>query len=59
MDRKSEEYFDHDMFTPHIIKSDEQKFLKMMGSIVVPGVHVVKVQLDKHFQAMFDKQRMR
>jgi small nuclear ribonucleoprotein (snRNP)-like protein len=56
VDRQAEEYFDHDMFTPHIIKNSAQnKVLRMAGNIVVPGKHVVKVCLDNKFQALFDR----
>ena len=59
IDRDATEYFDHDMFTPHLVKSDHRKILKMMGSIVIPGQHVKKIMLDSKFQALFDLQRKR
>ncbi len=59
IDRDAEEYFDHDMFTPHLIKSENRKILKMMGSIVVPGQHVKRIMLDSKFQALFNQQRKR
>ena len=51
VDRTSEDYFDHDMYTPHILRCgpEQKKALKMQGSIVIPGHHVVKVCLDHRF----------
>ena len=45
VDRDSEDYFDHDMFTPHIIKSpiEQRKILKMAGSLVIPGKHIARI----------------
>lgn len=37
----------------------QDKVLKMMGSIVVPGNHVVSIGLDRKFQAIFDESRRR
>ena len=37
----------------------QDKVLKMMGSIVVPGSHVVRIGLDRKFQAIFDESRKR
>ena len=31
----------------------------MAGSIVVPGKHVQKIQLDKKFQALYDEHTVR
>ena len=31
----------------------------MVGNIVVPGQHVVKIQLDKKFQAAYDEHTVR
>ena len=37
----------------------QDKVLKMMGSIVVPGNHVVRIGSDRKFQAIFDESRKR
>ena len=33
--------------------------LKFAGNIVIPGKHVVRIQLDHRFQSLFDKHRQR
>ena len=53
-DKEDEHYFEHQLLTPHLVKpalAEQRFFLKMVGNIVVPGRHVVKIQLDKNFQA--------
>ena len=52
VDRESEHYLEHQLLTPELLKRcpDNQRFIfKMVGNIVVPGKHVVKIQLDKRF----------
>lgn len=53
IDRTDPDYFDHELFTPHLIKAPEYEkqpqVLKVVGNIVIPGKHVVKIQLDHRF----------
>jgi hypothetical protein len=47
IDREAPEYFDHELFTPQLIKTPEyqkyNKILKYVGNIVIPGKHVIKI----------------
>ncbi len=47
IDRQSPDYFDHELFTPYLIKvenyQEESKVFKYAGNIVVPWRHVTKV----------------
>lgn len=47
LDREAEDYFDHDLFTKHLIKNqnyeNERYVFKYVGNIVVAGKHVTKV----------------
>ena len=47
LDREAEDYFDHDLFTKHLIKNmnyeNERFVLKYVGNVVVAGKHVTKV----------------
>ena len=43
IDKDDPSYFEHDLFTPHIIKNQARKVFKYAGNIVVPGKHVVRV----------------
>ena len=57
-DKEDEHYIEHELLTCHLIKesvADQRYFLKMMGNLVVPGHHVVKIQLDRKFQAQYDE----
>jgi len=33
----------------------QRLYLKLVGNIVIPGRHLVKIQLDKKFQALYDE----
>ena len=58
IDKEDEHYIHHDILTCTMLKqsvTDQRLFLKSVGSIVVPGHHVVKIQLDKKFQAEYDE----
>ena len=50
IDREAPDYFEHELFTPYLIKAenyqDQAKVFKYVGNIVVPWRHVVKVSLD-------------
>ena len=62
IDKADEHYIDHELLTPHILNKtapDQQKVFKLVGNIVVPGKHVVKIQLDKKFQAAYDEHTVR
>ena len=56
IDKEAPEYFDHDLYTPYLIKNNDEskrKVLKYMGNIVIPGKHVKKILLDKRFEKIF------
>ena len=57
IDREEPEYFDHELFTPHLIKvpnyQEHSKVLKYVGNIVVQGKDVTKIQLDKKFEKIY------
>ena len=58
MDKEDEHYIHHDVLTCAMLRPsvlDQRMFLKSVGCIVVPGQHVVKIQLDKKFQAEYDE----
>ena len=59
LDREAEDYFDHDLFTKHLIKNqnyeNERYVFKYVGNIVVAGKHVTKVQIDHKFNKIFDE----
>ena len=47
IDRTHPNYFDHDLFSPHLIRIpnhyEHDQVLKLVGNIVVPGKHVLKI----------------
>ena len=48
--------------TPAILQCSppgQRHILKLMGNIVVPGKQIVKISLDKKFQAEYDKHTVR
>lgn len=49
-------FLHHDLITPHILKhnQDKSKTLKLIGSVVIPKKYVVKIQLDRRFQRLYD-----
>lgn len=63
IDRQDPHYFDHDLFTPHLIRipnfQDHPQVMKLVGTIVVPGKHVVKIQLDHKFEALYQEKYQR
>lgn len=52
-------YFDHDLFTPHLLRLPnwkEQRFiLKYVGNVVIPGKHVKTIKLDKEMQGIYEE----
>ena len=51
-DREDEHYIEHELLTCHMLSktpANQRYFLKLVGNIVVPGRHVVKIQLDKKY----------
>ena len=56
LDKNAPEYFEHDLYTPHLIKNnnpEEKKALKYVGNVVIPGKHVKKILLDNRFERIF------
>ena len=50
IDKEDETYFEHELLTPHILAKcptgtdpNQRYFLKLVGNIVVPGKHLVKI----------------
>ncbi len=60
LDRSAPDYVDHELYTPYLIKNtdeSQEKVLRYIGNVVVPGRHVVKILLDNGFEAIY-KQKM-
>lgn len=59
LDREAPDYFDHDLFTPHLLKvkdyENHRYVLKYIGNIVVAGKHVNKIELDHKFEKLFQE----
>jgi len=58
IDKTAPEYFEHELFTPHLIKNntpEKKKVMKYVGNVVIPGKHVVKILLDKRFEDLYQK----
>lgn len=60
LDREAPEYFDHDLFTPHLLRvkgdyHEHRYVLKYVGNIVVAGKHVNKIELDHKFEKMYQE----
>lgn len=46
IDKTAEEYFEHDLYTEHLLKNqdpNQKKVLKLIGNVVIPGKHVLKI----------------
>ena len=56
IDKHDPFFFHHDLITPHLLRynHDKPRTLKLVGSVVIPRVHVVRIQLDKKFQRLYD-----
>lgn len=52
-------YFDHDLFTPHLLRftnwKDQRFILKYVGNVAIPGKHVKTIKLDKDMQAVYEE----
>jgi small nuclear ribonucleoprotein (snRNP)-like protein len=62
IDRANDPTFqEHELLTPHLLQHAysmekyQSKILKAVGSIVITRKHIVKVQLDKKFQRLYDQ----
>ena len=51
-DREDGTFIEHELLIPHMLQKtpkDQRIFWKLVGNVVVPGRHIVKIQLDKKF----------
>ena len=58
IDKDDEHYIEHELLQCHLMQrhpAGQRIYLKLVGNIVVPGRHLVKIQLDKKFQALYDE----
>lgn len=56
IDKDAPDYFENEMYTPYLIKNQDEKqrkVLKFVGNIVIPGKHVMKMQLDKRIERIY------
>ena len=61
IDREAPEYFDHELFTPQLIKmEDYQKYprvLKLVGNVIIPGKSILRIELDKRLEKIYQENR--
>jgi len=60
LDKEGPDFMRHDIFVPTLLKKapeDERFVMKMMGSVVIPGKYVKKVELDRRLQSAFEAQQ--
>ena len=46
LDREDESFLEHDLLTSHMLErcpANQRHVLKLMGNIVIPGKHVMKI----------------
>ena len=58
IDREAPDYLDHEIFIPQILKDQDptaKKIHKLMGSVVIPGKYVTKIELDNKLSKLYEE----